>query len=137
MKKGTFEYIKQVLSEYNDTDRYIAQIERGLRVPWKEEDVNSGIQGTKKDTDTMFGTMWTIETHQALNRLKVNKAAVDELLKECGQDTETIIRELYIKKFPNYTMTGLVEHHVVRCGRNKAIDLRDKFFENLAKALNI
>ena len=85
----------------------------------------------------MFGTLWTIETDKQIRRLKRNKQIVQELLDECGSDTETIIRELYIKRFPQYTMQGLVDNLVIKCGRNKAFTLRDKFFEELDRSLDI
>lgn len=136
MEKWRFERVKAVLKDYNDTEKYIEQIMKSIRTPYRETDINSGIKGTKTDNDTMFAELWTIETHKALNCLKQNKDKVKRLLDECGTDTETIIRELYIKKFPRYTMQGLVMNHKVKCGRNKAIDLRDRFFEELDKELD-
>lgn len=52
-------------------------------------------------------------------------------------DTETIIGELYIKKFPQYTIQGLVKQNKLSCGRNKALELRKKFFDELDKMLDI
>lgn len=128
--------MKKILKDYNDTDDYVNQIIKSIRTPYKETDINADIKGTKVDSDTMFNELWTIETHKALNCLKRNKSLVDKLLIECGPDTEMIIRELYIKKFPKYTMRGLVLNHKVNCGRNKAIKLRDRFFSELDKELD-
>lgn len=125
-----------VLREYEDYDSYIKAIEEQLRVPFKEEDLNSDIKGTRTDNDTMFNTLWTIETHKALTQFKHNKAVVKKLLNECGEDTETIIKELYIRKFPQYTLNGLVQKNILNCGRNKAIELRKKFFVELDNKLN-
>ena len=136
LEKWRFERVKKVLKDYNDTDDYVSQIIKSIRTPYKETDINADIKGTKKDHDTMFTELWTIETHKALNCLKRNKSLVDKLLVECGSDTETIIRELYIKKFPRYTMQGLVMNHKVNCGRGKAIKLRDRFFEELDRELD-
>jgi hypothetical protein len=60
---------------------------------------------------------------------------VSELLEDCGVDTETIIRELYMRKFPRYTMQGLVQERKISCGKDKAFKLRNLFFEELDKAL--
>ncbi|MDT2640653.1 integrase [Enterococcus dongliensis] len=136
MEKWRFERVKKVLKDYNDTEKYIEQIMQSIRTPYKETDINADIKGTKVDSDTMFNELWTIETHRALKCLKRNKRIVKQLLEECGSDTETIIRELYIKKFPRYTMQGLVMNHKVNCGRNKAIKLRDLFFEEMDKELD-
>lgn len=127
---------ESALKDYNDIDKYVAKIEKQIRVPHKESDINADIKGTRIDNDLMFDTMWTIETHKAINQLKIKKQAITELLEECGHDTETIIRELHIKKFPKYTLYGLVDQRKVSCGRNKAIELRKKFFQELDKKLD-
>ena len=127
---------ESALKDYNDIDKYVAKIEKQIRVPHKESDINADIKGTRIDNDLMFDTMWTIETHRAINQLKLKKRAITELLEECGDDTETIIRELHIKKFPKYTLYGLVDQRKVSCGRNKAIELRKKFFQELDKKLD-
>lgn len=137
MEKWRVERVKAVLKDYRDTDKYVRKLEEEIRVPYREEDVNGDIKGTRSDSDMMFGTLWTIETDKQIRRLKRNKQIVEELLDECGSDTETIIRELYIKRFPQYTMQGLVDNLVIKCGRNKAFTLRDKFFEELDRSLDI
>lgn len=137
MEKWRVERVKAVLKDYRDTDKYVRKLEEEIRVPYREEDVNRDIKGSSTDSDTMFGTLWTIETDKQIRRLKRNKQIVQELLDECGSDTETIIRELYIKRFPQYTMQGLVDNLVIKCGRNKAFTLRDKFFEELDRSLDI
>ncbi len=137
MEKWRVERVKAVLKDYRDTDKYVRKLEEEIRVPYREEDINGDIKGARSDSDTMFGTLWTIETDKQIRRLKRNKQIVEELLDECGSDTETIIRELYIKRFPQYTMQGLVDNLVIKCGRNKAFTLRDKFFEELDRSLDI
>lgn len=137
MEKWRVERVKAVLKDYRDTDKYVRKLEEEIRVPYRENDVNRDIKGSSIDSDLMFGTLWTIETDKQIRRLKRNKEIVQELLDECGSDTETIIRELYIKRFPQYTMQGLVDNLVIKCGRNKAFTLRDKFFEELDRSLDI
>lgn len=137
MEKWRVERVKAVLKDYRDTNKYVRKLEEEIRVPYRENDVNRDIKGSSTDSDTMFGTMWTIETDRRIQRLRRNEAIVQELLDECGKDTETIIRELYIKRFPQYTMQGLVDNLVIKCGRNKAFTLRDKFFEELDRSLDI
>lgn len=137
MEKWRVERVKAVLKDYRDTNKYVRKLEEEIRVPYRENDVNRDIKGSSTDSDKMFGTMWTIETDRRIQRLRRNEAIVQELLDECGKDTETIIRELYIKRFPQYTMQGLVDNLVITCGRNKAFTLRDKFFEELDRSLDI
>ena len=126
----------KALKDYNDTDEYIKSVMEEIRTPHRQTDVNGDIKGTKTDNDTMFDTLWTIESHKAISRLKRNKQAIDKLLDECGSDTELIIRELHIKKFPQYTINGLVQNNLLTCGRNKAIELRKKFMRELDNLIN-
>ncbi|MDT2782908.1 integrase [Vagococcus fluvialis] len=127
---------ESALKDYNDIDKYVAKIEKQIRVPHKESDINADIKGTRIDNDLMFDTMWTIETHKAINRLKKNKKAIASLLSECDEDTKIIIEELHLKKWPKYTLYGLVEQKKVSCARGKATKLRQKFFEELDKKLD-
>lgn len=137
MEKWRVERVKAVLKDYRDTDKYVKKLEEEIRVPYREEDINGDIKGTRSDSDTMFGTLWTIETDKQIRRLKRNKQIVEELLDECGSDTETIIRELYIKRFPQYTMQGLVEQKIILASVSTAKRLRNKFFEEVDKQLDL
>ncbi|EOH85467.1 MULTISPECIES: RinA family phage transcriptional regulator [Enterococcus] len=137
MEKWRVERVKAVLKDYRDTDKYVRKLEEEIRVPYREEDVNGDIKGTRSDSDLMFGTLWTIETDKQIRRLKRNKQIVQELLDECGSDTETIIRELYIKRFPQYTMQGLVEQKIILASVSTAKRLRNKFFEEVDKQLDL
>lgn len=137
MEKWRVERVKAVLKDYRDTDKYVRKLEEEIRVPYRDNDVNRDIKGSSTDSDTMFGTMWTIETDRRIQQLRRNEAIVQELLDECGKDTETIIRELYIKRFPQYTMQGLVDSFQIKCGKTKAFEYRNRFFEELDKMLDI
>ncbi len=137
MEKWRVERVKAVLKDYRDTDKYVRKLEEEIRVPYREEDVNGDIKGTRSDSDLMFGTLWTIETDKQIRRLKRNKQIVQELLDECGSDTETIIRELYINRFPQYTMQGLVEQRIILASVSTAKRLRNKFFEEVDKQLDL
>lgn len=137
MEKWRVERVKAVLKDYRDTDKYVRKLEEEIRIPYREEDVNGDIKGTRSDSDMMFGTLWTIETDKQIRRLKRNKQIVQELLDECGSDTETIIRELYIKRFPQYTMQGLVEQRIILASVSTAKRLRNKFFEEVDKQLDL
>lgn len=137
MERWRVERVKAVLKDYRDTDKYVRKLEEEIRVPYREEDVNGDIKGTRSDSDLMFGTLWTIETDKQIRRLKRNKQIVQELLDECGSDTETIIRELYIKRFPQYTMQGLVEQRIILASVSTAKRLRNKFFEEVDKQLDL
>ena len=136
MKRSTFNYIKQILKDYNQIDDHIKKRTEELQYPHRADDVNAGIKGNAQ-TDNMTGLMITIEQDRRMAALERNKKVVEDNLSECGQDTETIIRELYIKRYPKYRMEGLVENQLIECARTKAFQLRDNFFENIADDLGL
>ena len=136
MKRSTFNYIKQILKDYSQIDDHIKRRMEELQYPHRPDDVNAGIRGNSQ-SDSMANLMITIEQDRRLSALERNKQVVEDNLNECGEDTETIITELYIKRYPRYRMDGLVENRLIECGRTKAFQLRDNFFENIADDLGL
>jgi len=136
VKRSTFNYIKQILKDYSQIDDHIKRRMEELQYPHRPDDVNAGIKGNAQ-SDSMTNLMITIEQDRRLSALERNKKVVADNLSECGKDTETIITELYIKRYPRYHMDGLVENRLINCGRTKAFQLRDDFFENIADDLGL
>ena len=137
MKRATFNYLRSLLADYNELEAYIQQREEELRSPWREEDLNSGIKGTRGSYDNGVDMLITIEQDRRLHNLQKNKWIIGEALEDCDEDTRIIIDELYLKKRPAYTMQGLIDNHLIFCSRAKAFRLRDYFFEELAKKFNL
>ena len=136
MKRSTFNYIKDILRDYPNVDKYIKERELELRTPYRQTDLNADIKGNRI-SDSMTTMMITIEQDRRLSALERNKRIIEDNLQECDDDTRTIIEELYIVKYQRYTMEGLVEQRLISCGKSKAYDLRNRFFENLARELNL
>jgi len=136
VKRSTFNYIKQILKDYSQIDDHIKRRMEELQYPHRPDDINAGIKGNAQ-SDSMTNLMITIEQDRRLSALERNKKVVADNLSECGKDTETIITELYIKRYPRYHMDGLVENRLIECGRTKAFQLRDNFFENVADDLGL
>ena len=136
MKRSTFNYIKDILRDYPNIDKYIKERELELRIPHRQTDLNADIKGNKI-SDSMTTMMITIEQDRRLSALERNKRVIEDNLQECDEDTRTIIEELYIVKYQRYTMEGLVEQRLISCGKSKAYDLRNRFFENIARELNL
>ena len=136
MKRSTFNYIKDILRDYPNIDKYIKERELELRTPHRQTDLNADIKGNRI-SDSMTTMMITIEQDRRLSALERNKRVIEDNLQECDNDTRTIIEELYIVKYQRYTMEGLVEQRLISCGKSKAYDLRNRFFENIARELNL
>lgn len=137
MRKSTFNYIKDILADYPKIDTYIKKREDELRYPYRESDLNRDIKGTKASYDSQDNLMITIEQDLKLESLKRNKKVISALMEEVDEDTRIIVEELYFKKWPRYTLKSLVSNEVVSCGKNKAYELRDKFFLEIAKDLEL
>ena len=137
MRTSTFNYIKDILADYPRIDEYIKKREEELRYPHRETDLNGDIKGTKASYDNHTNMMITIEQDRRLVLLERNKRVVEKILNESDVDTVMIINELYIKKYPRYTIAGLVDNKLVFCSRRKAYNLRNNFFEEIAKELNL
>jgi RinA family phage transcriptional activator len=137
LRTSTFNYIKDILADYTKTDDYIRQREEELKYPYKENDLNSGIKGSGGNSEAAANLLITIEQDRRLASLERNKRIISEAIDGASEDTMTIIQELYFKKRPRYTMQGLVDNKLIYCSRRKAFDLRNDFFEEIAKALNL
>ncbi len=137
LKRSTFNYIKDILRDYPDIENHIKRREEELRHPHQYEDINRDIKGYGAKPNTMDIMLITIEQDRRLAALERNRRVVEDNLLSCDEDTRTIIEELYIKRYQRYTMGGLVAAHLISCGRSKAFDLRDCFFENIARDLGL
>ena len=136
MKRSTFNYIKQILKDYSQIDDHIKRRMEELQYPHRPDDANAGIKGNAQ-SDSMTNLMITIEQDRRLSALERNKKVVADNLSECGKDTEAIITELYIKRYPRYTLEGLIKSGIIYCSRSQAYRLRDVFFDNIANDLNL
>lgn len=58
-------------------------------------------------------------------------------MEEVDEDTRIIVEELYFKRWPRYSLKSLVSNEKVSCGKSKAYELRDKFFLEVAKDLEL
>lgn len=135
LEKWRFERVKQVLRDYPEYDLKIAKIEESIRYPHKPDDWASDRRGTKTTPETATETLYSVATDRKILWYRKAKRSVEQLLSECDEDTATIINELFITKFPRYTLNGLVQQQKVSCGRNKAIEKRKRFFKELDNLL--
>ena len=122
---------RQVLKEYHLYDDMIRLQEETIRYPHKPDDYASDRRGTKTTPETATETLYSVATDRKIIWYCKAKKAVKQLLSECDEDTAIIINELFITKFPRYTLNGLVQQQKVSCGRNKAIEKRKRFFKEL------
>ncbi|MBT9670697.1 transcriptional regulator [Secundilactobacillus kimchicus] len=138
MKRSTIRKVEDILRDYPKLDKYIEQREAELRYPTSQQDDNvGGGKSNYRDPDTLTRILITIDEDKRLNSLKHQRDVIDDLLDESGPDTLTIIKELYFKKYPQFTLRGLVEQNLINVSRSTAYDLRNRFVSDCAKGLGL
>lgn len=137
MRKSTFNCVRDILKDYNDLPNYIKEREKELRHPYRETDLNADIKGTKASYDSGDNMLITIEQDARLTRLNEQYNITKRLLDETDDDTRIIIKELYIRKRPQYTMQGLADKHLIFCSARTGRDLRTAFFKKMALELRL
>ena len=138
MRRSTIRKIEDILRDYPKIDDYIEEREQQLRYPTGQTDENiGGGRAQFKYNETVLDTLITIDEDRRINALKWQREIIDDCLDGVGRDTEIIIDELYFKKYPRYTMVGLVENNKVKVNKTQAYELRNKFIENCAKGLGL
>lgn len=115
----------------------IEQRKEEIQFPYRPSDVNADIKAQNKPNDSMDNLVAAIGNDRVIRNLDVTQKAIAFNLEHCDNDTRTIIEELYLKRYPRYTMDGLIVSEKIKCKRSKAYDLRNEFFENVAKDLNL
>lgn len=125
------------MRDYPNVEEHIKRREEELRYPYRHNDLNADIKGSGNNDNAMTNMLITIEQDRRLSVLERNKRVIDYNLEDCDDDTYKIIYELYINRYPKYTMQGLVDNRIVDCGKSKAFELRNAFFDNVADDLGM
>ncbi|MDO5650079.1 MAG: transcriptional regulator [Gallicola sp.] len=136
IKTSTFNYIKEILNDYPKIEEYIKKRKEELKHPYRPDDVNADIKADYSKA-SMDNYLITLEQDRRLNCLERNRRIIKKLLDESDHDTRTIINELYTKRFPSYTIPGVVNNNLIKCGKSSAYKLRDNFFREVAKELDL
>lgn len=138
MKKSTIRKVEDILRDYPKIDRYIAKRIEELKYPTTPIDENiGGGRAQNKRVESVERMIITIDEDRALNSLRRQRDVIDDCLDECGKDTETIIKELYFKRYPQFTLNGLVENNLLTVGKQQAYNLRNNFIKDVAKGLGL
>lgn len=105
--------------------------------PVRETDENIGGGRSSFISKPQEQMILTIEEDEQLQSLKKQLDTVNKVLDESEPDVRIIIKELYFRKHPLYTMTGLVQQRLIHCSRSSAFRQRDAFLDRLCKELKI
>lgn len=133
MKKALFDYIALLISEYPDTEEYIAKRENELMnrfENFRDENVGGG-RAQYVNNEGVANMAISIADDRHILNLKRNAEAVENCLNDCDSLTRKIIYELYIRRPQKYTLDGVAG--LVHLSKSQIVKRRRIFFEEIAK----
>jgi len=137
MKKGLFAFIREIVEDYPNYDMYIKQRENEIMYrhqEFQDDNIGGGKAQNVRNESGEYEAI-TLADDRYLNSLKRNERAIEQALESSGVFTRDIIYELYFRSNQRYTLDGLAEK--IHFSRRKVINLRNDFFEDVAKRLGL
>lgn len=128
---------ESILRDYPSVDGYILDRKRELTCQPHEDDENVGGGRSSKISRPQETYVITLDQDMRLRMLENQKKAVTDCYLETDEDTRTIIRELYFKKHPTYTISGLSINQKVNVSIATAKRLRTRFLIELSEKLGM
>ncbi|MEO3734011.1 transcriptional regulator [Lactiplantibacillus plantarum] len=138
MERTTKKMVEKYLREYPLIDGLIAREELNIMYPYQEpdENVGGGRAQYKKSAPTEYAAI-SVADSETIRAFQHRRDVIDECLDECGEDTETLICELYFRKHQRYSVESLVTNGMIFVSKSKAYYLVDKFIAKVASRLNL
>ena len=98
MRKGTFQYIEQILVDYNQTEKHIQQRINELKYPVQIADENIGGGKSSFTSNVPERLAVTIADDVLLYNLRKNHNAVKEVLESADEEYVKVIELYYINQ---------------------------------------
>lgn len=137
MRNETKRLIKAMLKDYPHLKKKIARRNEELMHPYVERDENvGGGRAENKERNPTMQMIITLDDDRAIHTMQREHEVITRLLDAAGDTTATIIKQCYIDA-PYHSIKQLVATGKVWCSVTKAYKLRDQFFSDVAKELNI
>ena len=134
MREGTYKYIVQTLSDYNDIDKHIKRRVEELTYPVLQHDDNIGggrAGAISKPTERLAVTILDDRLISSLNH---TKSAVDKVLNSLDPDAKKVIQLYYIDGGKcNWQYVATQTNYSEKQCRN----IRNMVFERIAKELGM
>lgn len=138
MRRSIRHVLEDVLRDYPKLSQYIKKREEELENPTMDDDENvGGGRALNKLSDPVSNLVITINDDRRLQRLKLERQAIDDCLDEAGAITVDLIQKLYFDNYAKRTIPELCDQRIVPVGTTRAYELRNEFLENLAQKLDI
>jgi len=137
IRTGTKKRIEEILKDYPNMDKYINDRKQELMYPIQAVDENVGGGKSSKVSRPQELYVVTLDQDMRLRMLERQKSVVNDCYLAADKDTKTIIDELYFKKNPVYTISGLSVQHKINVSIATAKRMRTKFLSELAVKLGM
>lgn len=136
MRKGTFNFIEQILLDYKYIDQHIEERFKILCYPVVlEEDENiGGSRGSKISNPTQQLAI-TISDDVFIAHLRRNKLAITKVLKKLDPKAKKVIELYYFDVPRKYTWVGVAKQ--CNYSEKQCRNIRNYVFEQIAKELGL
>ncbi|HJA91315.1 MAG TPA: DUF722 domain-containing protein [Candidatus Jeotgalibaca merdavium] len=136
MRKGTFNFIEQILLDYKYIDQHIEERFKILCYPVVEyEDENiGGSRGTAISNPTERLAL-TISDDVFIESLRRNKRAVNKVLRNLDPQAKKVIELYYFDVPRKYTWVGIAQQ--CNYSEKQCRNIRNLVFERIAKELGL
>lgn len=138
LRRSIRHVLEDVLRDYPKLFQYIKKREEEIENPTMDDDENvGGGRAENKRSDPVANLVITINDDRRLQRLKLERQAIDECLDETGEVTVLLIQKLYFDNYTKRTIPELCDQRIIPVGTTRAYELRNAFLEKLAQKLDI
>lgn len=136
MRKSSKRYIKNLLRDYPNLDKYIKEREEELRHPYMESDENvGGGKAQFKQSEKEFHILVTIEQDRRLSALEKEKQVIQSTFESAGVITQKIIMDVYFKQ--RCSLACLVDEKQIPLAQAQAYRLESEFIQEVGDKLGV
>lgn len=137
MRRETKALLKDILRDYPQLEKRIKQRREEIMHPTFDRDDNIGGGRSNVPSNYLERRIIKMSDDEELRVLIKEKRLIEQCLDEANEETQIIIREVYMGRTPQYSLSGLIAAGKIYCGQTRAYKLRDDFFNDLAGKMRI
>lgn len=135
MKKGTYSFIEQTLSDYNEIDSHIKKRVEEITYPVSITDENIGGSSSGAISNPTERLAITIMDDMLISNLKYTKSIVNDVLDGLEPRARLVIELYFIDKPRKFTWVGVAGE--TNFSEKQCRNIRDIVFEKIAKKLGM
>lgn len=137
MRRETKALLKDILRDYPQLEKRIKQRREEIMHPTFDRDDNIGGGRSNVPSNYLERRIIKMNDDEELQVLIKEKRLIEQCLDEADEETQIIIKEVYMGRTPQYSLSGLIAAEKIYCSQTRAYKLRDDFFNDLARKMRI